>query len=77
MRGEYFAGRSFGKIMGISAVPMTFFSMIAPIVAGVFFDRSGNYLTAFFLIAATGFAGSLIFLLAKKPVHPSMTQNRK
>jgi len=76
MRGEYFAGRSFGKIMGISAVPMTFFSMIAPIVAGVFFDRSGNYLTAFFLIAATGFAGSLIFLLAKKPVHPSMTQNR-
>ena len=76
MRGEYFAGKSFGKIMGISAVPMTFFSMIAPIVAGMFYDRSGNYMTAFFLIAATGFAGSLIFLLAKKPVHPSLTQTK-
>jgi len=76
MRGEYFAGKSFGKIMGLSAVPMTFFSMIAPIVAGVFYDRSGSYMTAFFLIAATGFAGSLIFLLAKKPVHPSLIQTK-
>ena len=76
MRGEYFAGKSFGKIMGISAVPMTFFSMIAPIVAGIFYDRSGSYMTAFILIAVTGFAGSLIFLLAKKPVPPSSVQPR-
>jgi len=76
MRGEYFAGKSFGKIMGISAVPMTLCSMIAPIAAGVFYDRSGNYMTAFILIAVTGFAGSLIFLLAKKPVPPSMMQTR-
>ena len=76
MRGEYFAGKSFGKIMGISAVPMTFFSMIAPIVAGIFYDRSGSYMTVFILIAVTGFAGSLIFLLAKKPVPPSSVQPR-
>jgi MFS family permease len=76
MRGEYFAGKSFGKIMGISAVPMTFFSMIAPIVAGIFYDRSGSYMTVFILIAVTGFAGSLIFLLAKKPVSPSSVQPR-
>ena len=76
MRGEYFAGKSFGKIMGISAVPMTFFSMIAPIAAGIFYDRSGNYMTAFLLIAVIGFVGSLIFLLAKKPVSPSTIQTR-
>ena len=77
MRGEYFAGKSFGKIMGISAVPMTLCAMIAPIAAGMFYDRSGNYMTAFILIAVTGFAGSLIFLLAKKPVPLSMTQTRR
>ena len=72
MRGEYFGRRSFGKIMGISAVPMMIMTMTGPIVAGSLFDQDGDYARAFLLLAAIGFAGSLIFIFAKKPIHPSM-----
>ena len=74
MRGEYFGRTSFGKIMGVSAVPMLFMTMIAPVVAGRLYDYSGNYSTAFLSISVIGFAGSLIFLLATKPIHPSIKQ---
>ena len=42
MRGEYFGRRSFGKIMGISAVPMMIMTMTGPIVAGSFFDQRSS-----------------------------------
>ncbi|MEC9321310.1 MAG: MFS transporter [Chloroflexota bacterium] len=72
MRGEYFGRRSFGKIMGISAVPMMLMTMTGPIVAGSFFDQDGDYTRAFLLLATVGFTGSLIFIFATKPIHPSL-----
>ena len=72
MRGEYFGRKSFGKIMGISAVPLMIMTMVAPVFAGRSFDSTGNYTTSFLWIALFGFIGSLIFLIAKKPVHPSL-----
>lgn len=77
MRGEYFGRRSFGKIMGISAVPMMIMTMTGPIVAGSFFDQDGDYARAFLLLAAIGFTGSLIFIFAKKPIHPSLKSRSK
>ena len=74
MRGEYFGRTSFGKIMGISAMPMMLMTMVAPVVAGRMFDSQGNYEQAFLYIAVVGFAGSLIFVFAQPPIHPSLKQ---
>ena len=77
MRGEYFGRKSFGKIMGISAVPLMIMTMIAPVFAGRSFDSTGDYTTSFLWIALFGFIGSLIFLIAKKPLHPSLKHTLK
>ena len=72
MRGEYFGRKSFGKIMGVSAVPLMIMTMTGPVVAGTLFDRYGDYKLAFLSLAAVGFIGSLSFLFAKRPIHPSL-----
>ena len=70
MRGDYFGRKSFGKIMGVSAMSMMLMTMFGPIFAGRLFDLQGDYKSGFLIQAALGFAGSLIFLLAKKPKPP-------
>ncbi|MDC0035061.1 MFS transporter [Chloroflexi bacterium] len=70
MRGDYFGRKSFGKIMGVSAMSMMLMTMFGPIFAGRLFDLQGDYKSGFLILAAVGFAGSLIFLLAKKPKPP-------
>tara|TARA_B110000014_G_scaffold264053_1_gene263115 strand:- start:3072 stop:4352 length:1281 start_codon:yes stop_codon:yes gene_type:complete len=70
MRGDYFGRKSFGKIMGVSAMSMMLMTMFGPIFAGRLFDIQGDYKSGFLILAAVGFAGSLIFLLAKKPTPP-------
>lgn len=71
MRGDYFGRKAFGKIMGISTLPMMVMSLITPIIAASLYDHSGNYFIAFPLIGAMGFCGSFLFLFCKKPLHPS------
>lgn len=71
MRGEYFGRKSFGKIMGISAIIMMIMTMIGPVFAGTLFDRHQDYTTAFVSMAILGAVGSVAFLFAKKPIHPS------
>lgn len=70
IRGEYFGRRSFGKIMGVSQVPMNVLLLIAPIMAGIFRDVQGTYTTAFAILAILNAIGSLLFLLATKPRMP-------
>ena len=72
MRGEYFGRTSFGKIMGISAMPMMVMTMVAPVVAGQMFDSQGDYRQAFLYIALLGFIGSLVFYFARAPIHPTL-----
>ena len=45
--------------------------MITPIVAAQFYDRYGDYMVGFLVIAGAGFIGSLLLIFAKRPVHPS------
>ena len=71
MRGEYFGRKSFGKIMGISAIIMMIMTMIGPVLAGTLFDRQQDYTTAFVSMAILGAFGSIAFLFAKKPIHPA------
>ena len=68
MRGDYFGRKAFGKIMGVSAMSMMIMTMFGPIFAGRLFDLQGNYQNGFLILACIGFIGSLIFLLAKRPV---------
>tara|TARA_A100001037_G_C15142807_1_gene634709 strand:- start:2182 stop:3456 length:1275 start_codon:yes stop_codon:yes gene_type:complete len=70
MRGDYFGRKSFGKIMGVSAMSMMLLTMIGPIFAGHLFDTQGDYRNGFLILATLGFIGSLVFLLAKKPTPP-------
>jgi MFS family permease len=67
IRGDYFGRASFGKILGLSTVPMNVLLMIASPFAGYVRDVQGTYTVAFLVLAALNFLGALLFLLAKRP----------
>ncbi len=67
IRGEYFGRKSFGKIMGISQVPMNILLLSAPVFAGVVRDVTGEYTIAFATLAGLNMLGGLLFLLARPP----------
>lgn len=74
IRGDYFGRRNFGKIMGVSQVPMNVLLLIAPIFAGVMFDIQGTYNNAFLILAGLSLLGGTLFLFAKKPQLEPDTQ---
>ena len=67
IRGEYFGRKSFGKIMGISQVPMNILLLAAPVVAGIVRDNTGEYTIAFAVLAGLNMLGGLLFLFALPP----------
>ena len=67
IRGDYFGRRSFGKILGISTVPLNILLLVAAPFAGYMYDTKGSYTSAFLILAALSFVGGVFFLLAKKP----------
>ena len=67
IRGDYFGRASFGKIMGLSTVPMNILLLISSPMAGYLRDTQGSYTLAFLLLAAFNFLGGVCFLLARKP----------
>ena len=67
IRGEYFGRASFGKILGLSTVPMNVLLLLASPFAGLMYDLQGTYTTAFLALAALNFLGGALFLMAKKP----------
>ena len=74
IRGEYFGRSSFGKIMGMSQVPMNIMLLGAPIYPAILHDVQGSYDFAFLSLAFLNFIGGAMFLLAKKPVKPTRGQ---
>ena len=68
IRGDYFGRASFGKILGISTVPMNVLLLLAAPFAGYLRDIQGDYTTAFITLAALNFLGGVLFLMAKKPI---------
>ena len=68
IRGEYFGRASFGKILGLSTVPMNVLLLVASPFAGYMRDVYGTYNGAFLILAAFNFLGGVLFLMAKKPV---------
>ncbi len=74
IRGEYFGRSSFGKIMGMSQVPMNIMLLGAPIYPAIMLGIQGSYDFAFLSLAFLNFIGGAMFLLAKKPVKPTRGQ---
>ncbi len=72
IRGEYFGRASFGKILGLSTVPMNVLLLLASPFAGFMRDVQGTYTTAFLVLAALNFVGGILFLLARKPTLGSI-----
>jgi sugar phosphate permease len=71
IRGEYFGRASFGKILGLSTVPMNVLLLMASPFAGFMRDVQGTYTTAFLVLAALNFLGGALFLMAKRPAPVS------
>ena len=67
IRGDYFGRASFGKILGISTLPMNAMLLIAGPMAGFMRDKLGDYDLAFLSLAGLNGIGALLFLIARKP----------
>jgi len=74
IRGDYFGRASFGKILGISTVPMNILLLIAAPMAGFMRDELGDYDMAFLVLAGLNMIGAVLFLVAKKPQLPGVFQ---
>ena len=67
IRGEYFGRASFGKILGISTLPMNAMLLIAGPMAGLMRDQFGDYDLAFLTLAGLNGIGAVLFLVARRP----------
>jgi MFS family permease len=67
LRADYFGLQSIGMILGLSAILISLGQIGGPLMAGGFADLTGNYRFGFTLLALIVGAGSLLFLLARKP----------
>ncbi len=61
IRGEYFGRASFGKILGLSTVPMNILLLVASPFAGYMRDVQGTYTNAFLILAGLNFLGRYSF----------------
>jgi len=71
IRGDYFGRKNFGKIMGISQVPMNVLLLIGPVFAGFMRDWKGDYTIAFGVLGVLCMFGGICFFFAKKPSYPN------
>ena len=74
IRGDYFGRASFGKILGISTVPMNILLLIAAPMAGFMRDELGDYNMAFLLLAGLNILGAVLFLIARRPKLPGLVR---
>ena len=71
IRGEYFGRGNFGKILGISTIPMNFLLLASSPFAGYMYDWQQSYTIAFLVLAGFNFLGGVCFLFAKRPRIPT------
>ena len=67
IRADYFGTVSFGKILGLSTVPMNVLLLFASPFAGWMYDQYGTYSLAFLILAGLNLVGALFFLAATPP----------
>ena len=74
IRGDYFGRASFGKILGLSTVPMNILLLVAAPMAGFMRDELGDYDLAFLLLAGLNLLGAFLFLIARRPKLPGLVK---
>ena len=67
---EAYGMRHFGSILGVTSMAGVIPMVVGPIMAGVVFDRYGNYDVAFAIMAVMFAIGTLAMVLARRPVPP-------
>ena len=67
IRADYFGTAAFGKILGLSTVPMNILLLAAAPFAGWMRDVQGNYTLAFLILAGLNLVGAACFLFARRP----------
>ena len=72
MRADYFGRSAIGMILGLSFMIIVVGQVGGPIIPGIFADITGNYRLGFTILAALAGAGSLFFIVARKPKRPSL-----
>ena len=70
IRADYFGRSHFGKILGVSNLVIIIGTISGPLIAGYVYDQTGSYKTGFDILAGLSAAGSVFFILAKKPALP-------
>ena len=71
IRGDYFGRGNFGKILGISTIPMNILLLGAGPFAGYMYDWQQSYTVAFLVLAGFNFLGGVCFLFARRPQIPT------
>ena len=74
IRAEYFGRASFSKIMGVSNAIIIIGTITGPFIAGIMYDTTGSYRLGFDILALMSGAGSIFFVLAKRPKLPVRTR---
>ena len=69
IRADYFGTAAFGKILGLSAVPMNLLSLTSAPFAGWMRDSQGDYALAFLILTGLNMAGAVCFLFARRPAR--------
>ena len=72
MRADYFGRSAIGMILGLSFMIIVVGQVGGPIIPGIFADITGNYRVGFTILAALAAAGSLFFIVARKPKRPPL-----
>jgi sugar phosphate permease len=67
IRADYFGRSAFGKILGVSNMVIILGTISGPLIAGFLYDQTGNYRIGFDILAMIAAAGSVFFILAKRP----------
>ncbi|MBI4336761.1 MAG: MFS transporter [Chloroflexi bacterium] len=70
IRADYFGRRHLGLIMGFSSMVVVLGTVTGPLLAGALADRTGNYQLGFAILAVLAGAGTLFFVLARRPSPP-------
>ena len=77
IRAEYFGRSSYGMILGLSSLIFMVGNFAGPLVAGILADSTGGYREGFTVLTVLSGAGSLFFLLSKKPKRPESETPRR
>ncbi len=67
MRADYFGRKQIGMILGLSALIIMVGQIGGPMLAGILADLTGNYRSAFTVLALMSGAGSAFFLVLRRP----------